>query len=89
MKTCGVDALLFIGFNGSRAPIWRFTYDKRYSTESYELAQSESAKERSDAPTALTKSGFSIRMTAAGLFVYGGRSSSDVRWRVAFGSRTT
>ena len=80
------DALLFIGFNGSRAPMWRFTYDKRIFDRVIELAHSESAEERSAAAYALTE----IRV----LDLDGSRdaflrlandASKDVRWRVAFG----
>jgi len=66
--------------------MWRFTYDKKIFVRVIELAQSESAKERSDAAYALTE----IRV----LDLDGSRdaflrlandASKDVRWRVAFG----
>src|SRR5436309_2962850 len=80
------DALLFIGFNGSRAPMWRFTYDKKIFDQVIELAKSESAKERSDAAYALTEirvldqddSRRAFRRMATD-------PSSHVRWRVVFG----
>src|SRR6266699_1444114 len=80
------DALLFIGFNGSRAPIWRFTYDKRIFDRVIELAQSGSAKERSDAAYALTE----IRVldlddSRRAFLRLATDPSKDVRWRGAFG----
>jgi len=80
------DALLFIGFNGSRAPMWRFTYDKKIFDQVIELAKSESAKERSDAAYALT----GIRVldlddSRRAFLRMATDPSSDVRWRVAFG----
>jgi HEAT repeat protein len=80
------DALLFIGFNGSRAPMWRFTYDKRIFDRVIELAQSESTNERSDAAYALTE----IRVldlddSRRAFLRMATDPSSDVRWRVAFG----
>jgi len=80
------DALLFIGSNGSRAPMWRFTYDKKIFDRVIELAQSESAKERSAAAYALTE----IRVldlddSRRAFLRMATDPSSDVRWRVAFG----
>ena len=33
------EALLFLGFNGSRAPMWRFNYDKRIFGRVIELTR--------------------------------------------------
>ncbi len=80
------DALLFIGFNGSRAPMWRFTYDKKIFDRVIELAQSGSAKERSDAAYALTEIRVLDPDDSRGAFLrLATDPSKDVRWRVAFG----
>jgi len=80
------DALLFIGFNGSRAPMWRFTYDKKIFDQVIELAKSESAKERSDAAYALTEIRVLDQDDSRRAFLRMATDpSSDVRWRVAFG----
>jgi hypothetical protein len=80
------DALLFVGFNHSRAPMWQFNFDEAVLDRVLESTRSPSAQERSDAAYALIDiRHLDLDRSREAFLLLAQDTSSDVRWRVAFG----
>jgi len=80
------DALLFVGFNSSRAPMWQFTFDMTVLDLVLQSTCSPSAEERSDAAYALTDiRRLDLNRSREAFLRLAKDTSSDVRWRVGFG----
>ncbi len=80
------DALLFIGFNSGRAPVWQFNFDEAVLDRVLESTRSPSAQERSAATYALTETRrLDLDRSREAFIRLAKDTSSDVRWRVGFG----
>jgi HEAT repeat protein len=80
------DALLFVGANSNRAPMWRFTFDETLLDLVLESTRSPSAQERSDAAYALTDiRQLDLDRSREAFLRLATDTSADVRWRVGFG----
>jgi HEAT repeats len=80
------EALLFIGFNSNRAPMWQIDFDRSIFDATAELTSSESAKERAAAAYALTEiRKLDIRRSRESFLQMAEDDSEDVRWRIAWG----
>jgi hypothetical protein len=79
-------ALLFIGFNSNRAPMWQIDFDSSIFDATVELTTSESAKERAAAAYALTEiRKLDMRRSRESFLQMAEDDSEDVRWRIAWG----
>ena len=80
------DALLFVGDNSNRAPIWRFTFDAGVFDRVVKLTRSRSAEVRSAAACALTEiRRLDLDRSREAFLRLAKDTSSEVRWRVGFG----
>jgi HEAT repeat protein len=79
-------ALLFIGFNSNRAPMWQIDFDRSIFDATVELTTSESAKERAAAAYALMEMRkLDMRRSRESFLQMAEDDSEDVRWRIAWG----
>jgi hypothetical protein len=80
------DALVFVGFNSNRGPMWQFTFDATVLDRVVESTRSQSAEERFDAAYALTDiRRLDLDRSREAFLRLAKDTSSDVRWRVGFG----
>src|SRR5262249_5280925 len=79
-------ALVFIGSNSHRAPMWQIDFDKAIFDATVELTNSESAKERAAAAYALTDiRKLDMRRSRESFLQMAEDDSEDVRYRIAWG----